>query len=242
MKTFPLQERLAILREINLRNDMSAAELRICWFLLIDRTNESGDCHCSNNHLAEALDLDPSTVKRAKQNLRNKHILTWPNTGKLGASTHLATEYRFFLQVRGRVHAPSFSASTPLALGAPTHLGLGAPTHPDQNQNLQLADLSETGIARARKQIAAEIAQLRRTPRYGQSTVLASPQLKTNNTERDKLLGFIVPTGETGFRHKVETGEWQHWDAYSKKTRGKPAPSVNGGWTFRYQHPNEAIA
>lgn len=112
-----------------LRRDLSTAELRICWYLLTQVMNTTGNCCCSNQHLANALGLTPSTVVRAKANLKQKHILDWPHLGKLAASAHLACTYNFTNRIgRASTHLAS-DAPTQLALAAKTHLALDAPTH-----------------------------------------------------------------------------------------------------------------
>lgn len=109
-----------ILQETMLRNDLSAAELRIVWFILINAIGETGKARISNHNIRNALRLDHSTIIRAKRSLRRKKVLTWTADRKLGASTHLACEYSFFLQkeeVHPRtqlqgVRAPSLGART----------------------------------------------------------------------------------------------------------------------------------
>lgn len=191
LKAFPLQDRLNLLSNIMLRRDLSAAELRIVWFLLIDRTNEAGNCHCSNNHIAETLGLTRSTVHRAKMSLREKAILTWPETGHLAASTHLATEYRFSITSKG-LHPRSQLYNTHAAsLAAPTQPELAAPTQP-----AELAAYTQPAAAKTEK-----------PPKPDRSIYFGKTIIKDDTPQREYWDQFLIKrTGKPAPRSK--NGSW----------------------------------
>lgn len=77
-KPAPLQERLAMLDEIMLRNDLSGTELRVIYYLVRTRTNsETGLCFATDRNIADALQLNIRTIERTKQSLKAKGVLTW---------------------------------------------------------------------------------------------------------------------------------------------------------------------
>lgn len=78
-----------------LRNDLSAAELRIVWYILTNAIAATGTARISNQHLESALRLSHTTVVRAKKSLRQKKLLSWRTEGPF---SDLACDYSIFLQ------------------------------------------------------------------------------------------------------------------------------------------------
>lgn len=76
IEKFPLMQRLALLRDIMQRDDLSATAKNLCWLLLVERTNRfTGECTCSNTHIAKQLAIGLASVKRAKAELRETKLL-----------------------------------------------------------------------------------------------------------------------------------------------------------------------
>lgn len=70
---FHISQRLALLRTIMQRADLSATAKTICWLLLLERMNsQTGKCVCSNTHIADQLGIGLASVKRAKLQLAGK--------------------------------------------------------------------------------------------------------------------------------------------------------------------------
>jgi hypothetical protein len=106
----PFPERMKMLTELMLRNDLSHAEHRVIYLLFAYRANErTGLCFTTDARMAEDLGLHVRSIERAKASLKAKGLLRWTthrDAGKNDVSVyHLNTgnsvakdveEYRHF--------------------------------------------------------------------------------------------------------------------------------------------------
>lgn len=219
--TTPYLDRIAVLAEIMLRTDLSAAELRICGYLLITVMNQTGNCTCADNHLAQALGIDRSTVNRAKRNLRKKHIITWPNLGKLPAQTHAATAYSFFLLKKGAHPRRQLCRTDAGSLPASTQADLPAPTQPEQHSN-KPAQKTATSLAPERRYASSPDTRPKRP-----HTAYSKPQ----HGDRDKHGRFYAT---------LMSAEQEYAEAFARK-RGLTPPhhDRHGGSWLDSQWPQE---
>jgi hypothetical protein len=69
-----------LLRELLRRADISATAKNICTFLLIERTNAAtGQCYCSNQHIADQTGSSLTAVKDARRQLRRAGVIAYTN-------------------------------------------------------------------------------------------------------------------------------------------------------------------
>lgn len=108
------------------RADINPAAKNICWLLLIERMNsQTGECFCTNEHIAEQLGIDLATVKRAKLQLLGKPskkdrddavpaVLETFTAQNAPTKKRLASSYRFLRRL-GAQNAPTARQNAPMA-------------------------------------------------------------------------------------------------------------------------------
>jgi hypothetical protein len=112
-KPAPLKERLTMLTEIMLRNDLSGLQYRICYYLIAVKTDaETGLCAATDASIANGLGVTPRAVKKAKQGLKDSRILEW-QTQRLNGK-NLICLYRVILKTEKRVNSRSPSNDLPV--------------------------------------------------------------------------------------------------------------------------------
>jgi hypothetical protein len=108
--------RYSLMNELMSRTDLSTAELRLCWFLLIQiMNNETGHCYCSDRHIAKQLSINTGTVYRAKRRLKQLGILEWSAPAAC-ARAGTPSSFRFnWLRLQPRRQPNREHAGTPSA-------------------------------------------------------------------------------------------------------------------------------
>lgn len=95
----PLKDRLAMLDEIMMRADLTQTEHRICYYLIVMRTNaETGLCFATDQNLADALGVTKRAIEKSKQSLKAKGLLDW-YTERLNGKNSVSL-YKFNYKVR----------------------------------------------------------------------------------------------------------------------------------------------
>jgi hypothetical protein len=96
MPAFTTTERLKMLEHVMLHKQLTDADRRIYWYLVIKLLNEeTGLTYCANAHLAKQLSLTTKTVRRCKKNLKQLSLLTYTS----GKTDHTATSYKLIKQL-----------------------------------------------------------------------------------------------------------------------------------------------
>jgi hypothetical protein len=101
----PLKDRLMMLDAIMLRQDLSATEQRICYYLMRFITdNETGLCFISDEALAEKLGVTRRAIQKCKKSLKAKKVLSW-STERTNGKNQVCL-YRVIYREGGNARSP----------------------------------------------------------------------------------------------------------------------------------------